>query len=280
MYDLLRRLPPPKIDENVDLMCNLLPSEEEQDEFLGGVDRPLQLRTCSKTGKDYLICDYNRDGESYRSPWSNEYEPPFEEGAIPSPKLRKLEQAANEAFDTYREMYFEGGVSSAYLWDAEDGAIAGAILFKKTLNASSSSEPSGTWDSIHVFEAFERGRTAHYKLTSTVMLQLVSTQKEVPKENVPGEWTTKGNVNLSGSMTRQVEQDYSISEYASHISNTGRMIEDMEIKMRNLLQDVYFGKTRDIVYDLRSLESLERARRQRELQKELVGFMKKPSNSA
>ena len=53
------------------------------------------------------------------------------------------------------------------------------------------------------------------------------------------------------------------------------MIEDQEIKMRNLLQDVYFGKTRDIVHDLRSLEDLEKARRQRELQKELVGLMRK-----
>jgi len=53
------------------------------------------------------------------------------------------------------------------------------------------------------------------------------------------------------------------------------MVEDMEIKMRNLLQEVYFGKTRDVVYDLRSLDDLEKARRQRELQKELVGFIKR-----
>jgi capping protein beta len=48
----------------------------------------------------------------------------------------------------------------------------------------------------------------------------------------------------------------------------------MEIKMRNLLQEVYFGKTRDVVNDLRSLDDLEKTRRQRELQKELVGFIK------
>jgi len=53
------------------------------------------------------------------------------------------------------------------------------------------------------------------------------------------------------------------------------MVEDMEIKMRNLLQEVYFGKTRDVVNDLRSLDDLEKARRQRELQKELVGFIKR-----
>jgi capping protein beta len=38
---------------------------------------------------------------------------------------------------------------------------------------------------------------------------------------------------------------------------------------------VYFGKTRDIVYDLRSVEDLASERRQRELQKELVGRLGK-----
>lgn len=68
----------------------------------------------------------------FRSPWSNEYDPPLEDGTVPIPKLRKLEIAANEAFDTYREMYYEGGVSSVYLWDLEDGGFAGVVLLKKS----------------------------------------------------------------------------------------------------------------------------------------------------
>jgi len=76
-------------------------------------------------------------------------------------------------------------------------------------------------------------------------------------------------------MTRQTEQDWPLQDASSHITNTGKMIEEMEIKMRNLLQEVYFGKTRDIVYDLRSVDDLAKARRQRELQKELVGFIKR-----
>jgi hypothetical protein len=56
-----------------------------------------------------------------RSPWSNSYEPPLDDGAMPSERLRKLEIDANAAFDQYREMYFEGGVSSVYLWDLDHG---------------------------------------------------------------------------------------------------------------------------------------------------------------
>lgn len=39
---------------------------------------------------------------------------------------------------------------------------------------------------------------------------------------------------------------------SAHIVNIGRLVEDMEGKMRNMLQEVYFGKTKDVVGDLRS----------------------------
>ena len=49
---------------------------------------------------------------------------------MPSDSLRELELQANAAFDTYRELYFEGGVSSVYLWDLDQG-FAGVVLIKK-----------------------------------------------------------------------------------------------------------------------------------------------------
>ncbi|KAJ8473762.1 hypothetical protein ONZ45_g16170 [Pleurotus djamor] len=282
MLDLMRRLPPTRIEENVAALVDICP--DYADDLLGSVDQPLKIKTDRATGREYLACDYNRDGDSFRSPWSNEYDPPLHDGTIPTPKLRKIEIAANEAFDTYREMYYEGGVSSVYLWDLDDGGFAGVVLLKKVITPVTSTEPSGSWDSIHVFETAERGRQAHYKLTSTIMLQLVN-RSASDNDGAKGSTTPiqkggdgrkkEGEVSLSGSMTRQVEQDWPLQDASSHISNTGKMIEEMEIKMRNLLQEVYFGKTRDIVYDLRSIDDLERARRQRELQKELVGFIKR-----
>jgi len=158
-----------------------------------------------------------------------------------------------------------------YLWDLDDGGFAGVVLFKKVLSPASPTESTGSWDSIHVFEASERGRQAHYKLTSTIMLNMVNNSKHSNEEGKK----TVGEIGLSGSMTRQSEHDYPVQDPTSHITNTGRMIEDMEIKMRGLLQEVYFGKTNDVVYDLRSVEDLERTRRQRDLQKELVGFIKR-----
>lgn len=88
----------------------------------------------------------------------------------------------------------------------------------------------GAWDSIHVFEAIDRARTAHYKLTSTVILHLSKSNEVL------------GNMDLSGNMTRQVEQDMPVQDDGSHIVNVGKLVEDMELKMRNLLRESY-GKT-------------------------------------
>jgi capping protein beta len=100
--DLLRRLNPKDVKRNVDHIVSLNPALEE--DLLESVDIPLTVKKCSKTKRDFLCCDYNRDGDSYRSPWSNEFEPPIEEGVTPSDRVRKMEVKANEAFDVYREL--------------------------------------------------------------------------------------------------------------------------------------------------------------------------------
>jgi capping protein beta len=253
--DLMRRLPPQQIEKNLSDLIDLVPDLCE--DLLSSIDQPLKVASDKKVGKDYLLCDYNRDGDSYRSPWTNTYEPPLEDGAMPSERLRKLEVEANAAFDQYRELYFEGGVSSVYLWDLDSG-FAGVILIKKA--GDGSKKIKGCWDSIHVVEVQEKssGRSAHYKLTSTSMLWLQTNK------------VSSGTMNLGGSLTRQVEQDATVSESSPHIANIGKMVEDMENKIRNTLYEIYFGKTRDIVNGLRSVQPLSDGKAQDDLRKGLV----------
>lgn len=99
------------------------------------------------------------------------------------------------------------------------------------MNPSSADEPSGSWDSIHVFETAERGRQAHYKLTSTVMLQLVTRRNEDTQTHAVASQEKKasdhgskssGEVNLSGSMTRQVICKTQASD--SNVSESSRLL--------------------------------------------------------
>ncbi|KAI9792528.1 MAG: F-actin-capping protein subunit beta [Peltula sp. TS41687] len=260
--DLLRRLDPKNTSKNLDRICRLVPDLTE--DLLSSVDQPLETRRCTKTGRDYLLCDYNRDGDSYRSPWSNEFDPPLADGTVPSERVRKLEEKANEAFDVYRELYYEGGISSVYFWNLDDG-FAGVVLLKKTVSASGKNS-EGSWDSIHVFEAIDKGHTNHYKLTSTVILHM--------KTKTNGD-NDGGEVDLSGNMTRQVEQDMAVHNDSWQIVNIGKLVEDMELKMRNLLQEVYFGKAKDVVGDLRSIQPLTEASKEKATHQEMINSMKR-----
>uniref|UniRef100_A0A5F9DG71 F-actin-capping protein subunit beta n=1 Tax=Oryctolagus cuniculus TaxID=9986 RepID=A0A5F9DG71_RABIT len=171
--------------------------------------------------------------------------------------FQKQEVEANNAFDQYRDLYFEGGVSSVYLWDLGHG-FAGVILIKKA--GGGSKKIKGCWESIHVVEVQEKssGRTAHYKLTSTVMLWL--------QTNKSG----SGTMNLGGSLTRQMEKDETVSDCSPHIANIGRLVEDMENKIRSMLNEIYFGKTKDIVNGLRSVQTFADKSKQEALKNDLV----------
>jgi len=253
--DLMRRMPPSSIEDNLAGLIDLVP--DLTDHLLSMVDQPLKVAHDATAKRDYLLCDYNRDGDSYRSPWTNKYDPSLADGAVPSKKLRDIEIHANDVFDIYRDLYFEGGVSSVYCWDLDDG-FAAVILIKKTQDQSKKGQPmKGTWDSIHVVEVQDKGRSGHYKLTSTVMLFIETETKET------------GRVTLAGSLTRQDEKDYPVDKNTPHVANIGRMVEDMELKLRTTLQTIYFGKTKDIVNDLRQMMNVSSLQHRNALQAEI-----------
>jgi capping protein (actin filament) muscle Z-line, beta len=63
-----------------------------------------------------------------------------------------------------------------------------------------------------VFEAIEKNaRQSHYKLTSTVILNLGDSKQEL------------GSMDLSGNMVRQIEQDLSVEGDEGHVANIGRV---------------------------------------------------------
>jgi len=253
--DLMRRLPPSQIEDNLAGLIDLVPDLME--DLLSAVDQPLKVAHDKTAKRDYLLCDYNRDGDSYRSPWTNKYTPPLDDGHVPSAELRALEVEANETFDIYRDLYFEGGISSVYCWDLDEG-FAACILIKKSQDQSKKGQPmKGTWDSIHVVEVTGPKTKSKYKLTSTVMLTIETDSKAT------------GKVSLAGSLTRQDERENPVSNTSPHVSNIGRMVEDMEIKLRLTLEQIYFGKTKDIVNELRSFVNASVLNQQRSLSKQI-----------
>jgi capping protein beta len=265
--DLTRRLPPENIEENLFFLLDLVPDLTES--LLSTIDQPLKAAPDQEAGRDYLLCDYNRDGDSFRSPWSNKYNPPLEDGSMPSYKLREMESLANRVFERYRDVYFgAGSISSVYYWDLTtdeelSGWAACVLMYKEG--------PSGVWNSIHVVEVVEKPgqkqqpqRIFKYKLTTTIMLTL--------KNSAIGEGS------LSGSLTRQEIKEFPNpkDDPMVHIANYGRMVEELESRLRNLVDVVYFGKTQEVFGYIREIRGVKDAKERQERQKQVVSEMSKP----
>ncbi len=75
------------------------------------------------------------------------------------------------------------------------------------------------------------GPTSHYKLTSTVILHLSTTGENL------------GEMDLSGNMTRQVEQSMAVHDDASQIANIGKVGAEFLGDERNSLMPNSLWKT-------------------------------------
>ncbi|KAK2957969.1 putative F-actin-capping protein subunit beta [Blattamonas nauphoetae] len=237
--DITRRMNPAEVEQTQGDLIFL--AEDLTGQILANVDLPLQLETDTSVGRSFIISDYNRDGDSYRSPHSNKYFPPYAEGALPSAELRQLETEANELMAKYVELYYEkGGESSAYFWDSSDG-VAAAVLIKKEYNSKETGQ-QGTWNSIHIFKItpFGTGKF-NFTLTTTVSLQLGI-----------------DILNLAGNLVRKAERkSVRIQSGSDKVRTMGQMIEESENKMRAHIETVYFGRLKGIVSDLRSVTELK-----------------------
>lgn len=241
--NLMRRMPPSSTENSLAGLLELAPMLT--DELLTHVDQPLKVTMDTVEGKEFVLCDYNRDGDSYRSPWTNEYYPPMEGGFKPNKKLRELEVCANSLFNIYRKLYFTGGYSSAYFFETDvddDNGFGACFLIHKEIDQKKSLK-KGIWDSIHVFEvvATDVKNEFKYKLTTTVMISLIIQGEKI------------GTSDLSGLRTQQMEITAKLKQgkREDHVENMGKMLEDCETRLRNQIEGIYIQKTRTVINGMR-----------------------------
>ena len=159
---------------------------------------------------------------------------------------------------------------SVYCWELDETSFAACVLLKKDVDVKKRGLESGGWDAIHVIEVRPAGSgQAHYKLTSTVMLRLAT-------DHSTGAHSS-GELKLSGSMTRQQEATCPVvsPQPPAHLPNMGRLIEDMENRMRDSLQAVYFGKTKSTISELYKPSGVAQEAQKSALASELMGLVGK-----
>lgn len=123
-----------------------------------------------------------------------------------------------------------------------------SVLIKKVAEVEDEEndfQAKAIWDSIHLFEITKSNDDASdefiYCHTATVMLSFDNSVDQLK------------NIKLSGNLIHQNESKHSINQDPSkHLIHVGTLLEESESRLRNDLQSVYFGRTHDIVNELRS----------------------------
>lgn len=184
----------------VEAMTSILYEDDEAlNEFLQKIDQPADIIK-EKTG-EFLGCEYNRDGDSFRSNIDNAYYPITEDSKdlrYPSNDLREMELTFNKLFREYTKLYFGGGaICSCYIWNLEESIEKGiciAVIIKNIVD-SDKGVKTGCWDSSHLivvnFNNENNELQAKYKLTSTVFFSA-----DLNRQNL--------DLEFSGSVTKLV----------------------------------------------------------------------------
>ena len=94
-------LPIIDIDKNIDAISSVIYENDDLlNEFLQKVDN--RTKVCKDDPKgEFIMCEQNRDGNSYRSPYSNRYFPQPDDAKYPCAELRALEETLNKMFKLY-----------------------------------------------------------------------------------------------------------------------------------------------------------------------------------
>ena len=233
------------IDKNIDAISSVIYDNDDLlNEFLQKVDN--RTKVCQDDPKGELImCEQNRDGDSYRSPITNQYFPPTEDAKYPSAPLRKLEETLNKMFKIYVKLYYSTStLCSVYCWELGESLSEGygvAVLIKNSLTDQKKIN-SGSWDSSNLitvtFDESSGKKQAKYNLISTVNLAMSFNSK------ICGKVCLSGTIARSSHFTKEVK-DYTNDE--AHIGNIGVLVEEMENSIRNTLDTVYLTKSKQII---------------------------------
>ncbi|THG17775.1 hypothetical protein TEA_018627 [Camellia sinensis var. sinensis] len=257
---LMRRIPPNQTETALSALLSLMP--EHSSDLLSQVDQPLQvpililisllsmqctihmhmlyLSPCSFVGLSLIFSDSIESMSSaYRIILSGYLH-------IYANTLYKFIDLPGTIFSYSRTSFLQTGKDRFYaMWIVErSSSCVNTTEMLTPIDGSKSGHgrrgylQEGAWDAIHVIEVGpEEEGMAHYCLTSTVMLSLTTNNE------------SSGTFNLSGSIRRQMNTDLSVAD--GHLCNMGKMIEELEGKLRNSLDQVYFGKTKEMVCTLR-----------------------------
>ncbi|KAF8822762.1 putative F-actin-capping protein subunit beta [Cardiosporidium cionae] len=241
--NLLRRLPPQDLSETLAGLLKLAPTIKE--DILRRTFVPFKLLFDENVlflalkGKYFIGCEYNQEDVSFRSPWSNAYIPSSKRGYYPKEFLRELEVEYNALFDEFREAYYDGGVSSVYLWEVlNKNGFAGAFCMRKDFDYEQNKQV-GEWNSIHVIKVIRESQNVNYSLDSELHLRFSYEGNDV------------GSIDFGCQASRTNEKHSVLTagesgDIKGHITIIGSMIDEAEGFLRKRVEQLLLPRIREV----------------------------------
>lgn len=185
----------------------------------------------------FISCSYNKNEDSYRSPWSNTYFPDTKNEHVLSTEIRKLEEELNKLVKNYTKFYYnQTSVSSVYISLSGELVSSGftcIILIKNNIENLPKIK-SAVLESICIVKVnFKKGVhkfEASYEFNSKMRYNI----------NFNGfkNCCLKGDITNEKIIEHQPLREY--LDYGIHCFVIGSNFEKMEKKMRKNLGDVCF----------------------------------------
>lgn len=210
----------------------------------------------SKNIESFIISDYNRIENSYRSPHTNEFYPTVNVAKYPPEELRVIERDFGRLLKEYSKLYYnDNSISSVYSWDYGDSISNGfglcALIYSEDTKRGNIMNSTNVFNIKFSSEIVKNTKflKALYKLTSTMTIYL----------------KINDTTYVTSSLTKSLEDSIYLNDYldyASHFEKIGKMIESLENSLRIELELVHLTKVKDIIgklkidYSIKQKESL------------------------
>ena len=202
----------------------------------------------------FIQCEYTKDGNSYRSPWSNKYFPPTESNKLIPKELRELEEKINQLMKLYLKVYYnEDALSSAYIIFQEEQISNGFnchVYIKSKVTNSEFLKNDSFLESTNIISVkFMQERSdapnkkkikVIYKTNTIFLFKLELNNLENAAYN--------GTKFCDCMKTTYITNYF---DYENHLKYIGKSIEENEGNLRLKLDKIYFEKINYICKEIR-----------------------------
>ena len=248
LLNLTRILPVTHANTLINKICPFFIYKEDMKYIYKNFPIKFNINTSDPLGP-FIESEYNKDENSYRSPWSNTYFPSKESTKILPKELRFLEEKINTIIKLYLKIYYnpENTISSAYInfSDISHGFNCCVLIESKIKNSEILDENSflDSTNIINVKFVRERNREEYkvlYTTNTTFLFKLKMKNSEFE---------------FNGTENCENKKNAYISDYfqaKTHLENIGKSIEENEGKLRLKLDKIYLEKNNYICKEIRS----------------------------